>query len=211
MSVEEAELAIACGADAVGLVGRMPSGPGPIPDELIRTIAATVPPGVSSFLLTCETSAVEIIAHHRRTCTDIIQLVDTVDVAEYEKIRRELPTVKLIQVIHVIDATAVEMASRVQDHVDGLLLDSGRPQEEVKVLGGTGRVHNWNISRKIVERSNKPVFLAGGLKPDNVGRAIASVHPFGVDVCTGVRTDGRLDEKKLRAFMSEVQSADIRD
>jgi len=90
--------------------------------------------------------------------------------------------------------------------IDALLLDSGRPGNTVKELGGTGRTHDWSTSRAIVEAVECPVYLAGGLCPENVAEAIRTVRPFGVDVCTGVRTDGKLDEAKLKDFIAAVRA-----
>ncbi len=201
-SQAEARLAMRYGASAVGLVGRMPSGPGPIGDTLIRSIAASIPPPVATFLLSCETSADEIIAHHKRTCTNTIQLVDELPLGDYAVIRAALPAVKLVQVIHVLNESSVEEAIRASEHVDAVLLDSGNPKLAIKELGGTGRVHNWQLSRRIVESIAVPVFLAGGLKAENVRRAIDEVRPYAVDVCSGVRTEGKLDEHKLAAFVA---------
>jgi phosphoribosylanthranilate isomerase len=198
--VREARMAIEYGASALGLVGRMPSGPGPIPDERIRAIARTVPPPVATFLLTSETGAGEIIAHHQRTHTNTLQLVDAVPPGAYAALRATLPAVKLVQVIHVRDERNIDDALQAAAEVDALLLDSGNPDLEVKELGGTGRTHNWQISRRICEQSPVPVFLAGGLRPDNVRRAIDAVQPFGLDLCTGVRTNGALDREKLERF-----------
>jgi phosphoribosylanthranilate isomerase len=91
--------------------------------------------------------------------------------------------------------------------VDALLFDSGNPSLAVKELGGTGRVHDWSISRRIREQVNVPVFLAGGLNAGNAAEAARQVRPFGLDICSGVRTDGRLDESKLRAFVEALASA----
>lgn len=200
-SIPEAMAAIESGADAIGLVGRMPSGPGPIPDELIRQIAFATPPPVGTFLLTSETSASKIIKHHQRTGTNTIQIVDLLSDGTHLQIKKALPSVKIVQVIHVIDHKSVELAIRLSDSVDALLLDSGNPNLKIKELGGTGRIHNWNLSRQIQGGSKCPVFLAGGLNPDNVRQAIESVEPFGVDVCSGVRTKGVLDIGKLKAFI----------
>jgi phosphoribosylanthranilate isomerase len=199
-SADEARMAIESGASAIGLVAKMPSGPGPIPDELIKQIAMGVPPPVATFLLTSETSAEEIIRHHIRTNTNTIQIVDMPENGTYSKLKTALPSVKIVQVIHVIDEKSVEPAIEISEKVDALLLDSGNPNLEIKELGGTGRVHNWKLSRMIRERSKCPVFLAGGLKPDNVRQAIDEVQPFGIDVCSGVRTDGKLDRQKLSDF-----------
>jgi phosphoribosylanthranilate isomerase len=206
-SENEARLAIEYGASAIGLVARMPSGPGPIPDELIRQIAKTVPPPVATFLLTSETSVKEIIEHHHRTNTNTIQIVDSLSSGTYSQLKEGLPGVKIIQVIHVIDERSVNEAMEISEMVDAILLDSGNPKLKVKELGGTGRVHNWKLSRQIRDKTKCPVFLAGGLNPENVRQAIEEVHPFAVDVCSGVRTDGRLDREKLERFFREVLSA----
>ncbi len=203
-TISEALTAVELGADAVGLVGKMPSGPGPIPDELIRDIARAVPPPVATFLLTSETSASAIIKHHQRTNTSTIQIVDLLSDGTYSQIREALPSVKIVQVIHVIDSGSVDLAIRLSEDVDALLLDSGNPALKVKELGGTGRVHDWKLSRRIRDNSKCPVFLAGGLNPGNVRQAIEEVEPYAVDVCSGVRTNGILDKKKLTDFIRNI-------
>lgn len=202
---EEARLAIRYGASAIGLVSAMPSGPGPIPEERIAEIAAQIPPGVATFLLTSRQDASSIIDQQRQLRTTTLQLVDAVPFEDLKILRRELPGIRLVQVIHVRDERSVEEALAVAPLVDALLLDSGNPALPVKVLGGTGQTHDWTLSRKIVDRSGKPVFLAGGLKAENVREAIGQVQPFAVDVCSGVRTNGLLDEKKLAGFVRAVR------
>jgi phosphoribosylanthranilate isomerase len=199
-SIEEAMMAIQAGASAIGLVGKMPSGPGPISDDLIRKIAASVPPPVATFMLTSETTVTGIIEHHKRTNTNTIQIVDFLTEGTHLQLRKALPSVKIVQVIHVLDENSVEYSERISSEVDALLLDSGNPNLAIKELGGTGRVHDWKLSRLICEKSKCPVFLAGGLKPENVHEAIEQVHPFGIDVCSGVRTDCKLDPVKLHNF-----------
>jgi phosphoribosylanthranilate isomerase len=201
---EELNLAVSAGANAIGLVGRMPSGPGPIDDDMIRSLAADVPPGVSSFLLTSETDPMAIIDHHHKTCTDTLQLVDYISEDGYAMIKAYLPSVRIVQVIHVTGKEVVDMALRCAEHVDALLLDSGNPNSAIKTLGGTGNVHDWSISRRIVAESPKPVFLAGGLNAANVREAINVVQPYGVDICSGVRQDGKLNAVKLEAFVNAV-------
>ena len=203
-SREEALTAIAFGASALGLVGRMPSGPGIISDDLIADIAAIIPPPIASFLLTSETGVESIIEHHKKVNTNVIQIVDELKVGTYEQLKKALPSVKLVQVIHVIDEQSVEEAIRMAESVDCLLLDSGNPNLAVKELGGTGRTHNWVLSRKIRESIHIPLFLAGGLTPENVREAIETVEPFGLDLCSGVRTDGKLDKNKLALFFKMV-------
>lgn len=205
-SVEEAKLAISCGADAVGLVSRMPSGPGPIPDELITSIARTICPPIASFLLTCEQSAPSIIAQVKKAHINTVQIVDELTAGTYDDIREAVPHLRIVQVIHVTGPESIEEAERVAPRVDALLLDSGNPKAAIKTLGGTGNRHDWEISRAIVQKIALPVFLAGGLNAGNVATAIQTVRPFGVDVCSGVRTNGQLDPQKLKAFVSAVRS-----
>ena len=200
-SENEAKTAIEFGASAIGLVARMPSGPGPISDELIRQIAETIPPPVATFLLTSETTVRKIIEHHNRTNTNTIQIVDSLLSGTYSQLKTALPCVKIVQVIHVIDERSVDEAIGISAMVDAILLDSGNPKLKIKELGGTGRIHNWKLSRQIRDKSKCPVFLAGGLNPENVRQAIEEVQPFAVDVCSGVRTDGNLDRKKLELFI----------
>jgi phosphoribosylanthranilate isomerase len=205
-SVEEAKLAISFGADALGLVGKMPSGPGPIEDELIAHITKHIPSPIDSFLLTSEQSAVEIINHVKRVNTSTVQIVDELSEGTYHQIREALPHLKIVQVIHVTNEESIAQALKVHEWVDAILLDSGNPKAAIKTLGGTGNTHNWEISRQLVKAAAVPVFLAGGLKAENVAEAINIVQPYGVDICSGVRTDGKLDEEKLRNFINVVKS-----
>ena len=205
-SVEEANLAIRYGADGLGLVSAMPSGPGPIPEDRIASIVAAVPPLVDTFLLTCRQNAPAIIAQQKRAHVNTLQLVDSVEPACYRELRAALPAVRLVQVIHVTGPEAIEQAVHVAPEVDALLLDSGNPLAPVKELGGTARIHDWAVSARIRQAVDIPVFLAGGLRPGNVREAFEQVRPFGLDLCSGVRSGGRLDEEKLARFMAEVHS-----
>ena len=206
-SEEEAALAVQMGASALGLVAQMPSGPGPIPESRIRDIARTVPPGVATFLLTSETTAEPIIAQQRYCGANTLQLVDEVAPGVYSALRDALPGIRIVQVIHVRDDGALAESRKLSPLVDAILLDSGNPSLSIKELGGTGRAHDWAVSRKIRDAVQVPVYLAGGLNPGNVGQAIAQVQPFGVDVCSGLRTEGRLDATKLEQFMRAVREA----
>ena len=205
-SLEEAQLAINYGVDALGLVGDMPSGPGIIDDELTRSIARVVPPTVETFLLTSRESGDDIAKHVEFCGTTTVQIVRHIERAEYATIIRRLPTIKRVQVIHVEDENALELVKLYEPYVHAFLLDSGRPSARVAELGGTGRSHDWQISAEIVKGTTRPVFLAGGLRPDNVKEAIAVVQPFGLDLCSGIRTGDKLDEKKLREFTANVWS-----
>ena len=203
-SIEEARLAVAYGAAAIGLVGRMPSGPGIITDDLIHSIARTVLPPIDSFLLTSETTAEAIIEHHNKVNTTTIQMVDALSGREYHKIREAIPHVKLVQVIHVLDEKAVQEAIEISEWVDAILLDSGNPNLSTKVLGGTGKTHNWDLSKKIRENISIPTYLAGGINKDNIRMAIDHVQPYGIDLCSSVRTNGQLDERKLEELFKAL-------
>lgn len=203
-SVEEAALAIDCGASALGLVSHMPSGPGVIPDALIAEIAASVPPPIATFLLTSRQDVDSIIAQQRRCRTNCLQLCDELISGTHRDLKRALPGISVIQVIHVCGPESLDQAISIAPQVDAILLDSGNPALAVKELGGTGRMHDWALSRAIRERIPVPLFLAGGLNPHNVQQAIREVAPFGFDLCSGVRTDGKLDQRKLEAFFHAV-------
>ncbi len=203
-SLDEARLAIEHGADALGLVGEMPSGPGVIDDDLAQEIAKSTPPTVETFLLTSRVSGDGIADHVEYCGTTTVQIVQHVDVGEYQRLAKLIPTVRRVQVIHVEDRNALDLVSLYEPFVHAFLLDSGRPNAAVAELGGTGRAHDWGISAEIVAKTAKPVFLAGGLNPNNVQEAISMVAPFGVDLCSGVRTDNKLDPQLLDDFTGKV-------
>lgn len=205
-SIDEASIAIQAGASAIGLVGRMPSGPGIISDPLIFEIAQYVPPDIDTFLLTSEITAKGILAHYERTKTKTIQIVDKPENGVYQIIKETYPKIKLVQVIHIIDESSIDEALEASQYVDFLLLDSGNPRQKIKQLGGTGRIHNWELSRRIREECNVPIYLAGGINSNNVAAAIKAVDPFGIDLCSGVRTNASLDRTKLSKFFTSLES-----
>ncbi len=205
-SVEEAQTAIRCGASALGLVSTMPSGPGVISWELIAEISATVPPPIATFLLTCSQDAEEIADQQHGCGTSTVQICDRLKRGTYAEIRRAMPGIALVQVVHVSGKESVREAVSVSEQVDAILLDSGNQSLAVKELGGTGRVHDWRLSRQIREAVHVPIFLAGGLKTENVAEAVRAVGPFGLDLCSGVRTDDQLDPKKLSRFFAQLPS-----
>jgi phosphoribosylanthranilate isomerase len=228
-SPDEARLAVRMGASALGLVSAMPSGPGVIDEGLICTLAGRVPPGVATFLLTSLLDPDAIVAQQRRCRANTLQLVDALplDGSVHRRLREALPGIGIVQVVHVGGPDSIDEALALAPHVDALLLDSGNAfgarnaapgarnaapgaqsgQPPVRELGGTGRVHDWTVSQRIRELAPVPLYLAGGLRPENVADAIARVGPFGLDVCSGVRTDGRLDPLKLERFFEAVAAA----
>lgn len=203
-SIEEAALAVSMGADALGLVSDMPSGPGVIDDALVRAIAATIPPPVTPFLLTSRAEAEDIAEHARAVGVGTVQIVRHVEPRVLAELRRTAPTLRRVQVLHVEDDSILSLAAAYEPYVDAFLLDSGKPSAAIAELGGTGRTHDWEVSARLVAGTKRPVFLAGGLRAENVARAISVVRPFGLDVCSGVRTDGRLDRERLRALFQSV-------
>src|ERR1035438_6462865 len=208
-SVDEAALAVECGASALGLVSKMPSGPGVISDERIAEIAATVPPAIGTFLLTSRQRVADIIEQQRFCGTNTIQICDHLSVGTHHDLKDALPGISVVQVVHVTGPESLEEAAKIAADVDAILLDSGNQKLAVKELGGTGRTHDWTFSRAIRERIGIPLFLAGGLTPENVSQAIDEVGPFGLDVCSGVRTDRKLDLDKLRRFFAAVRRAGV--
>ncbi len=205
----EIALAVAAGASAIGLVSAMPSGPGVLADDIIAHLAMLVPPPVMSVLLTSRVSTADILEQQHCCRASMLQLCDAVTPDTRRGLRDALPGVRIMQVIHVRSASSIPEAREAAETSDALVLDSGRPLAAQRTLGGTGQTHDWEISRAIRDAVDRPVFLAGGLHAENVGRAIAQVRPFGVDVCTGVRTDGLLDADKLRRFVMAVCGVEI--
>ncbi|MFA6958279.1 MAG: phosphoribosylanthranilate isomerase [Thermoanaerobaculia bacterium] len=206
-SVDEARIAVRHGAAALGLVSAMPSGPGVIDEELVAEIAAAAPPAVSTFLLTSLQDADAIVEQQRRCGTNTVQICDHLVTGSYAAMRRAMPGVKLVQVVHVTGEESIDEARRVASDVDAILLDSGNQKLAVKELGGTGRTHDWDLSRAIVENAGVPVFLAGGLRRENIADAIRQVRPFGIDLCSSLRTDGKLDEAKVAEFFRAAREA----
>jgi len=213
-SPDEARLAVRMGASALGLVSAMPSGPGVIDEGLIRTLAGRVPPGVATFLLTSLLDPDAIVAQQRRCRANTLQLVDALplDGSVHRRLREALPGIGIVQVVHVGGPDSIDEALALAPHVGAPGARNGAPgaqsgQPPVRELGGTGRVHDWTVSQRIRELAPVPLYLAGGLRPENVADAIARVGPFGLDVCSGVRTDGRLDPGKLERFFEAVAAA----
>ena len=205
-SVLEARLAVKYGASALGLVSHMPSGPGVIGEDLIAEIVRSVPPTIATFLLTSAQSSEVIINQHRRCLTSTIQLCERIESVVHKELRLALPGVTIVQVVQITGESSIDEALHAAEHVDAILLEFGNPDLKIKVLGGTGRVHDWSISRRIRERIPVPMFLAGGLNDCNVESAIEEVDPYGLDLCTGVRTNHVLDEAKLQAFFGVVNA-----
>jgi len=205
-NLEEAKLAISMGAAAIGLVSEMPSGPGVISEDQIVDIIKYVNNRVETFLLTSKQGTVEIIEQLKKCNPSTVQIVDKIEIGNYIDIRKECPEIKIVQVLHVSGNENIKEAMNICDKVDAILLDSGNQNLTVKELGGTGRIHDWTVSKQIVENVKIPVYLAGGLNPSNIKDAVSYVNPYAVDVCSGVRSKGELDKNKIQSFFNRINS-----
>lgn len=206
-SIAEAELAVASGADALGLVSAMPSGPGVVDDATIREVAQWARGRARTFLLTSRTDPDAIAEQVLDLQPHTVQLVDALPSGAHKRLRALAPSVRIVQVIHMRSTADVDEACALAPFVDEILLDSGNPAAAVKELGGTGRVHDWALSARIVNEAGVPVWLAGGLRAENVAEAIAKVRPHGLDVCSGVRRNGDLDAVRLGALKHAMRGA----
>ena len=191
------------GADWLGLVGPMPSGPGILTLEEARAIAAGCVGRARPILLTSELRASAILRDAAFVGVDAVQVVQHIEPDEAAALASA--DITYVQVIHVEGPQALDLIEHYAPHCDSFLLDSGKPSRNT--LGGTGNTHDWSVSAEFMRRAGKPVFLAGGLNPHNVAEAIQQVRPDGVDICSGLRRDGRLDPELLNAFMAEVKAS----
>ncbi|MBT2187851.1 phosphoribosylanthranilate isomerase [Sphingobium nicotianae] len=208
-SAEEARQAIAAGADAIGFVALTPPTARTIPDQEIAGIIAAVPPSIETFVLSAAPTAEVLAARARRTGATTIQILSYLDPAESARLAALAPGLRRVQVIHVEGPEALDLIPVYAPHVHAFLLDSGKPNAPRPSYGGTGLPHDWAVSARFVQVSPLPVHLAGGLAPDNVGQAIRRVRPFGVDLCSGVRTGDHLDPARLAAFVDAVRRTDV--
>jgi phosphoribosylanthranilate isomerase len=206
--IADAGAAAEAGADAIGcLVGLDYDVPDRVEPDVARAIFASVPPSVSRVLVTHRTAVDDVLELVAATGASVAQLHGDFPLEAIPELRRRAPDLSVVKCVHVVDDAAIEQALRAAGRADLVLLDSRTADR----IGGTGRVHDWSISARVVARSPRPVILAGGLTPDNVADAIAQVRPWGVDVNSGVRgPDGRKSHEKIRAFVAAVKGQGIR-
>ena len=202
----EAQMAVDAGATEIGLVGQMPTGPGVIEDHMIREIASQFNSQVNTVLLTSEQTSEFLITHIKKVRVRSVQIVRELPTSHLEQIKEHVPGILIFQVVHVENEEAITRAIDYARFADTLLLDSGKPSQAI--LGGTGLAHDWQISRQIVDAVDIPVFLAGGLNAANVRAAVEQVRPAGVDVCSGLRTKGNLDQTKVTDFVGNLKGHD---
>ena len=206
--VEDAHAAVAAGAHAIGcLVGLDYDAPDRVEPGVARAIFASVPPRVERVLVTHRTAVVDVVELARETGASVVQLHGAFPLEAISELRLRAPQLAVVKCAHVVDEGSIEEALRAAGAADRVLLDSRTADR----IGGTGRIHDWSISARIVQRSPKPVILAGGLDPDNVAGAIAQVRPWGVDVNSGVRgPDGCRSHERIRAFVAAATGQGIR-
>ncbi|HCX22378.1 MAG: N-(5'-phosphoribosyl)anthranilate isomerase [Flammeovirgaceae bacterium] len=207
-SMEEIQTAINACADAVGFVCATPTSIRTIDKQKVAQITRVVPPPIDTFVLTSETEALKIAENVKLTGASTVQILSHISLEDSKLLSELLPNTKRVQVVHVESEESFDLIEKYSAYVHSFLLDSGKPNLKTPEFGGTGRTHDWTISAEFVRRSPIPVFLAGGLNSENVLKAIKLVRPYGVDLCSGARTNNRLDIQKLEAFINQVQKAD---
>ncbi|OEK03781.1 N-(5'-phosphoribosyl)anthranilate isomerase [Roseivirga sp. 4D4] len=202
-------MAINTGADSLGFVCAIPTSVRTIDKQKVAEITPLIPQHIDTTVLTSATTAAEIAEHVKLTGTSSVQILAHITSEESKRLSELIPDTKRLQVIHVESEASLDLIDKYAPYVDAFLLDSGKPSLKTPEFGGTGRTHDWSISAEFVRRSPLPVYLAGGLTPENVGEAIKIVRPFGVDLCSGVRTNSALDVRKLGDFIAAVRKVDF--
>ncbi len=204
-NVEEARMIVASGADALGfLIGLVEPNPDQIAPEEAAEIIAQLPPSVSSVLVTQQTDPQVVADLCCCARASAVQLHGGFAPEQIPELRRQVPSVTMIQVVHVAGPDSKMAALHAANFADAILLDSPRHGG----AGGTGKTHDWNLSREIVRACSKPVILAGGLTPENVELAIRTVGPSAVDVHSGVEDgQGNKSKEKLVRFVTRARQA----
>lgn len=210
------ELAVLYGADAVGFITEVPvESPRKLDSDTAAALISKVPKCLDSVMVIMPESSSRALELIEKVKPDIVQIHSDLSSVELEIIRQkaDIPIIKTLSVPAGLGASKVQslvnrLIDRVRDLeesgvVDSILLDSGIAGK----TGGTGCVHDWDLSRRIAEETELPLILAGGLKPENVQEAIRVVSPYAVDTASGVETLGKKDAVKVKKFIEEVRCA----
>jgi phosphoribosylanthranilate isomerase len=203
---EDALIAAELGVDAVGLlVGQRQNSPDFISAGIARDISRALPPSVEAVLVTHIEDIDELERLLQQSGITTIQLHSEIASSSVERLRSRFPHVKIFKSVHVISADSVAYPEAFRKLVDGFVLDSINVATDQ--VGGTGKTHDWSISRQIVMRYPEiPIILAGGLNSENVRSAIEYVHPFGVDVNSGTKaSNGFKDTRKMQEFIVQAK------
>lgn len=201
--VEDALECARLGADAVGVIVEVSvDTPRKVSADKARKIFEALPRGIERFSVIMPRNAEEAAHLFRSVNPDVIQLHGKEPLSLVEALKEELPC-KLTKTIHVLDSSSLEEAKEYSKYCDYILLDTPS-----KTGGGSGRVHDWTISRGIVEELDIPVILSGGLNPENIGNAVKMVKPHYVDVSSGVESGpGVKDSEIIRRFIVKAKSS----
>ncbi len=203
-TLEDALAAAEAGADELGFHVGLTGARAPLEADNVAKIIAELPENVESVMVTSVTEAEQLIQLARKTGAQVIQLYGDATPETIGDVRKALPGIKVWKVLNVSDESSIEKAKEYQDSADAIALDT--LNKETGVRGGTGKTHDWNISKKIVESISIPVILAGGLNPENVADAVKTVHPYGLDVNSGVSNpDGSKNIEKVKAFVQAAK------
>lgn len=204
-NVEDALKSVEYGADAIGvLVGQEHNSKDFISIKTAKKIIESLPPLVSSVLVTHINNSEEISHMIKTIGVTTVQLHSDIDIQGIEKIKFNCPNVKIIKLVHVIDEKSMQQVDFFANSSDAILLDT--INNVTDQVGGTGKTHNWEIDRKIVEHTNAKIIIAGGLNPNNIKEAIHKIKPYGVDVNTGVQNkNGLKDYEKLKEFIRNAK------
>jgi phosphoribosylanthranilate isomerase len=205
---EDLEAACRLGADMVGFVVGVPSSPRNLRLEQAESLFSLVPENVKSVLVTVPSSLEQVIKAYNLLKPDIIQ-IHSENFLSLRLLKEKMPRTALIKTVPVTGAETVEKAACEASFADGILADSYAAGKH----GGTGHVHNWNISKLLRDAIYpKPLILAGGLNPANVLKAVETVKPYAVDVSTGVESNpGVKDPAKMEAFIRKAKQAVLED
>ncbi len=204
----EAELLVGCGVTHLGFPLRLAKHREDLSDAEAAEIVGSFEPPIEFLLITYLEQAEGIIALCRTLGVSFVQLHGEIETAELERLRREWPGLRVIKSLIVRGGNLAELeaeVARTAPWVDGYITDTFDPA--TGATGATGKVHDWAVSRRLVERSPRPLILAGGLNPDNVQEAILAVRPAGVDVHTGIEgPDGRKNPALTRRFLEQARA-----
>lgn len=204
---EEAEMLTNCGVNYLGFPLRLPVNKEDLSEEEAQKIISNLISPKSGVLITYLNKAEEIKELSEKLKTKIVQLHGEIALSELIKLKKTFPEIIIIKSLIVGKYSKEDLfqtVNRLTDYIDAFITDSFNIS--TGATGATGIVHDWNISRELVEDSEKPIILAGGLTPENVYDAIVSVKPAGVDTHTGVEDKrGRKDREKVIKFVEEAK------
>lgn len=203
-NIEDALAVAALGADELGFHVGLAGGRSPLTPEDAARIIKQLPPHAAPVLVTSVVEPKELIGLAQKTGAAILQLYGDASPAQIQEVKEAMPSVKIWKVINIADEASIALAKEYEGAADAVALDTFNKDNGAR--GGSGKTHDWDISRRIAESLSIPVILAGGLNPENVAEAVAQVRPAGVDVNSGVTNpDGSKDLAKVKRFIEHAK------